>query len=84
MFTDILNMIIHCISNIIDSLSAATVSFKGHPVSLFTILFGFCALSMIFTFLLVPRAGSGLGGIRNISTYIQSERRKNNDSKGDK
>lgn len=84
MFTDVLNMIIHCISNVINSLSSATVSFRGHPVSLFTILLCFCLLSMLFTFFLVPRAGSGLGGIRNVSTYIQSERRKNNDSKGDK
>ncbi len=82
---DIFNMIFDCIDSVFDTLDTSVIfQLKNTSVSLGDMLWGFFILSVIFTFFLVPRAGSGLGGIRNIGSYIQSERPHQNTTKGDK
>ena len=81
---EVFKMIFQNIDTIFDTLGASyVIKLAGVNISLGDILWGFFILSVIFTFFLVPRAGSGLGGFRNIGSYLHSERPRN-DSKGEK
>lgn len=86
MFIQVLDMIFGCFESVFDSLNIPFFTYKGVEISFLHLLLSFLVLSVFFTFALVPRAGSGLGGIRNISSYIQRESRSHNNdkAKGDK
>ena len=77
MFIDVLEMIFDCFESVVSSLNVPLFHFKESEVNFIWLLVSFLVLNLLFTFFLVPRAGSGLGGIRNTVSFIQSESRKN-------
>lgn len=84
---DVFLMLFDCFKSVFNTLeSSLVISIAGVNITLMDILWGFFLTSALFTFFLVPRAGSGLGGIRNVSSYFQREARPQNKdgSKGDK
>lgn len=89
MFIDVLEMLFNCFESVFSSLDVPLFTYKGVEISFLYFLLAFLFLSMFFTFALVPRAGSGLGGVGNVLTFMRDdfnrenaeERRKQNEIK---
>ena len=76
---DVFRMFFDCFKSVFSTLeSSYLISIAGVDVTLMDVLWGFFLLSAIFTFALVPRAGSGLGGVGNVLTFMRDDFNREN------